>query len=77
VGQKVFVAIVKRIQDFRRDRPGDTFRGWLHGITQHEVADFWCRRGRGPVAAGGSDAQRRLEEAVVQRLREDFGDLID
>src|SRR5947209_3757789 len=38
VGQEVFAAAAAGLDGFRRDRPGDTFRGWLRGITRNHVA---------------------------------------
>src|SRR5262245_5033284 len=37
VVQEVFQAVAAGIADFRRDRPGDTFRGWLRGVTRNKV----------------------------------------
>jgi RNA polymerase sigma-70 factor (ECF subfamily) len=51
----VFRAAVGRLPEFRRDRPGDTFRGWLRAITRNQAIAHH-RRGRGPAAAGGSTA---------------------
>ena len=40
IGQKVFEAVLRKLREFRRDRPGDTFRGWLHRITLNKIHDF-------------------------------------
>jgi len=42
--QEVFLTVVKRVVDFRRDRAGDTFRGWLRTITRHKLGDWFRRR---------------------------------
>ncbi len=60
--QEVFHAVAVQIASFRSDRPGDTFRGWLWGITRHKVGDHFRRQGKQPIAAGGSDAQQQLLE---------------
>ena len=60
VGQEVFRAVAERIDDFRRERPGDTFGGWLRGITLNKVRDHWRRRGGEPAAEGGTDGWGRL-----------------
>jgi RNA polymerase sigma-70 factor (ECF subfamily) len=60
--QEVFQAVAAQIGGFRRDRPGDTFRGWLWGITRHKIGDHFRRQGRDPSAAGGSSAQQRMLE---------------
>jgi RNA polymerase sigma-70 factor (ECF subfamily) len=64
VGQEVFLEVRKGIADFRRDRPGDTFRGWLVRITQCRIADYWRLRHRPAEggAAGGSTARDQLAE---------------
>src|SRR4051794_30393048 len=35
--QEVYQVVVKRIGEFHRDGPGDTFRGWLRGITRNRL----------------------------------------
>jgi RNA polymerase sigma-70 factor, ECF subfamily len=61
--QEVFqAAAAAGLDSFRRDRPGDTFRGWLRGITRNLVALYHRRQGRQPRAPGGTDALRRLQE---------------
>jgi RNA polymerase sigma-70 factor (ECF subfamily) len=62
VFQEVFQAVATHIRGFRKEREGDTFRGWLRTITQHKVLDHFRRLGREPVAVGGSDAQRHLSQ---------------
>ncbi len=62
VGQEVFATVYRKVADFRRDRPGDTFRGWLRVIARNKVRDLVRRRrDEGPTAQGGSAAQQRLE----------------
>jgi RNA polymerase sigma-70 factor (ECF subfamily) len=63
----VFRAAMAGLGDFRRDRPGDTFRGWLRGITRNMIALHFRRQGRHPRATGGSDALVRLQQVVDQR----------
>jgi RNA polymerase sigma-70 factor (ECF subfamily) len=62
VTQEVLAGAAASFDGFRRDRPGDTFRGWLRGITRNQVL-LHLRRNLGrPVAEGGADASRRLDE---------------
>jgi RNA polymerase sigma-70 factor (ECF subfamily) len=61
VFQEVFAAVMRGIGTFRRDRPGDTFRGWLRTLTRHAIADYF-RRGRQAQAAGGSEAYQLLAQ---------------
>ena len=70
VAQEVFRAAAAGLDGFRRDRPGDTFRGWLRGITHNKVLmHFRALKGE-PQAAGGSGA-RELLEAVVDSAEDD------
>lgn len=62
VGQEVFQAVASHLDDFRRERPGDTFRGWVWTIAQNKIRDHWRRQQGRPEAAGGTDAQQRLAQ---------------
>jgi RNA polymerase sigma-70 factor (ECF subfamily) len=64
VGQQIFVAVARTIGNFRRDRPGDSFHGWLRAIVRSRVTDFFRRQHRDPPAVGGSDGLRRLENTA-------------
>jgi hypothetical protein len=46
VGQDVVGAVARKVAHFRRDRPGDSFRGWLWTITSHKICDFRKKHGR-------------------------------
>ncbi len=62
VGQEVFQAVACGIHDFRRDREGDTFRGWLHRITQNKLRDR-ARGRRDPLDdAGGDGALQHVQQ---------------
>src|SRR5262245_57176962 len=60
--QEVFHAAAQGIASFRRERAGDTFRGWLRAITRHKLLAFWRGHGKQPDAFGGSSALQRLQE---------------
>jgi RNA polymerase sigma-70 factor (ECF subfamily) len=64
VSQEVFQAVAEALDDFRRDRPGDSFRGWLKGITRFKLLDHLRRRQSHPVAPGGTDAQLHFQQLV-------------
>jgi RNA polymerase sigma-70 factor, ECF subfamily len=60
VVQEVFCAVSVHLSQFRRDRPDDSFGGWLRTITRNKVCDFFRRRQDRPGAEGGTNAYRRL-----------------
>jgi RNA polymerase sigma-70 factor (ECF subfamily) len=71
VCQDVFQAVAAGLDGFRRDRPGDTFRGWLKVITRNKLLDHFRRRQKQPEAQGGTDAHRQLQEVAEPELPED------
>src|SRR5262249_6005852 len=62
VSQEVFAAVARHLADFRRERPGDSFRGWLWTITRNKVRDHWRRRADQAKAAGGTTAQEVMNQ---------------
>jgi RNA polymerase sigma-70 factor (ECF subfamily) len=60
VFQEVFRSVAAHVSDFRRNRAGDTFRGWLRTITVNKIHDFYRKRSREPRAVGGSEALRHF-----------------
>jgi RNA polymerase sigma-70 factor (ECF subfamily) len=65
VTQEVFHAAATHLESFRRDRPGDSFRAWLRGITRNMVLRHFRRGASQPRASGGTDALLRLQEVEV------------
>lgn len=60
--QEVFLSVAGNLDRFRKERPVDTFRGWLYTITRNKVRDHFRRRDSEPTAAGGSEALLRLQQ---------------
>jgi RNA polymerase sigma-70 factor (ECF subfamily) len=60
--QEVFFAVAAHLNRFRKDRPGDTFRGWLMAIARNKTLDHFQRKNREPAAIGGTEASMRLQE---------------
>jgi RNA polymerase sigma-70 factor (ECF subfamily) len=61
VAQEVFTAAFAGLGRFHRDQPGDTFRGWLRGITRNQVLLHFRKSQAQPHGEGGADALARLE----------------
>jgi RNA polymerase sigma-70 factor (ECF subfamily) len=62
VFQEVFQAVVAHVGSFRKEREGDTFRGWLRRITQHKICDHFRGLGRAGRGVGGNHAQALLAQ---------------
>jgi RNA polymerase sigma-70 factor (ECF subfamily) len=73
VAQDVLRSAAAHLDAFRRERAGDTFRGWLRAITRTAIIEHFRRHGRQPQASGGSEAQRQLQEVAdpLAHLNED------
>src|SRR5262249_6259988 len=54
VRQEVFLAVARSIAGFRRERPGDSFRGWLWTITLNKVRSLRGRGANPAPAVGGT-----------------------
>lgn len=44
VVQEVFLSVAVKIDDFRKDREGDSFRGWLWTVFRSKLMDHFRRR---------------------------------
>ena len=53
VTQEVLHAVARKLGDFHRDRPGDTFRGWLRRITNNKVNDYYRKQNKTADKAPG------------------------
>ena len=70
VFQAVFQAVAGNLGRFRKDRPTDSFRGWLRVIVRSKLTDHLRRRGVEPQAVGGSDARQQWEELAADTHQE-------
>jgi RNA polymerase sigma-70 factor (ECF subfamily) len=62
VFQEVFQAVAAHLADFRKERAGDSFRGWLRTISRNKMHDHFRRRKQEPQGVGGTDVQMRLTQ---------------
>ncbi len=77
VMQDVFSAVAGHLDRFRKDRPADTFRGWLSTITRNKIRDHLRRRAAEPPDAGGSDATQRLQQIRAPNVERDAAEATD
>jgi RNA polymerase sigma-70 factor (ECF subfamily) len=62
VVQEVFGVLSQKFDSFRRERPEDTFRGWLWTVTRNKVRDHQRRSTGKAAASGGTEAYERLQQ---------------
>lgn len=61
VTQEVFRSVATGLEGFRRDRPGDSFRGWLTTIARSRIRDHYRRVAKRPQVRGGTDFHQRVQ----------------
>ncbi|MCA9012181.1 MAG: sigma-70 family RNA polymerase sigma factor [Planctomycetaceae bacterium] len=62
VVQEVMVSVSRSISRFRKERPGDSFRGWLYTIAQNKITDHHRKNGLQFQARGGTDPHMQLQQ---------------
>ncbi len=76
--QDVFAAVAGNIANFRREKPGESFRGWLRVITRNQILMHFRRVASRPQpGVGGSTANlmvQQLAESVLDESQEDTAD---
>jgi RNA polymerase sigma-70 factor (ECF subfamily) len=75
IRQDVFLAVSRRLETFRRDRPGDTFRGWLRVIAHRKFLDYCRTRNRHPTPLEAVDRHwHDVPDPVADERDEDSPD---
>src|SRR5262252_2926383 len=64
VVQEVLRVAASRLDKFRREREGDSFRAWLRGITRNMLLVHFRRVSRQPQASGETGVLSQLEEVA-------------
>ncbi len=62
--QAVFLAVHRSVGAFRKQRPEDSFRGWLFTIARNKLRDQLRERALEPQAAGGTAAHLAIQAAT-------------
>ena len=60
--KRFFRASTWDLPGFSREKPGDSFRGWLWTIAHRKRMDYFRRQKKTPLAFGGTDAAVRFQE---------------
>jgi len=71
VFQEVFKTLVVHLAEFRKDREGATFRGWLWTITRNKVLDHFRKRKLEAEGAGGTEAWMNLSQIPAPEIPPD------
>jgi RNA polymerase sigma-70 factor (ECF subfamily) len=58
----VLLAVARDLPSFRGNHERGAFRGWLRAILYNRVRHAWRSRQHRPLAVGGSDFLKQLEE---------------
>src|SRR4051812_15293264 len=62
--QEVFLSVAANLDRFRKERPTDTFRGWLFTISRNKFRDHLRNSTGEPAAVGGSDGVHRMQQIL-------------
>jgi RNA polymerase sigma-70 factor (ECF subfamily) len=79
VVQEVLLKVFNALPNYRRDRPGDTFRGWLLIVTKNAIRDHYRRQQGKARGRGGTTAMVQLQDyvAVIDSVTgSGYGDLV-
>jgi len=74
VMQEVFRDVARGLAGFRKERPEDSFRGWLWTIARNQLRRFFNQAAQQPNAAGGSDAHQQMQQAAEMLNEESLPD---
>jgi RNA polymerase sigma-70 factor (ECF subfamily) len=76
VGQEVFGVVHQRVASFRRESPGESFRGWLRGVTRNKLREHFRDRDRHDRPAGNGASNLMDETPDPRQEPDDAGDSI-
>lgn len=67
--QEVLLAVYQEMPIFHHNQRRGAFRSWLRTILVHRLRKFWNARNDRPIAFGGSDFPKQLDELEDQSSR--------
>jgi RNA polymerase sigma-70 factor, ECF subfamily len=62
--QQIFMSVSRNLSRFRREKTGDSFRGWLRVIARTKIADQFRENASREVATGGQPFLNSLSSPV-------------
>ena len=77
--QEVFRSVANGLENFRRDRQGDSFRGWLAAIARNRIRDHFRRVAQQPQVRGGTDFHQQVQALpdLIDAASTEDGDVVD
>lgn len=64
--QEVFRKLLRGIHGFRKEKPSDSFRGWLFTVTKNAIRDFARKKSTQAKVEGGTEFYATLKELPDQ-----------
>jgi RNA polymerase sigma-70 factor (ECF subfamily) len=71
IAQDVFEVVARKLGEFHRTNVSDTFRGWLRGISDHKIADYWRKQYTSPDPVSVDDPQQALSQIQFREVVDD------
>lgn len=71
IAQDVFEVVASKVKEFCRTDSSGTFRGWLRGISDHKIADYWREQYRCPDPVAIVDPHEVLQQIAFKETVDD------
>lgn len=77
IAQEVFEVVANKLKEFCRTDSAGTFRGWLRGISEHKIADYWRDQFKRPDPVAVADPHKTLEQIHFKETVDDDSQVQD